>query len=56
MEHFVTKCGKMMQHHEPECHAEICVCVCVCAIVKVKVTAKTYMIKIQLFLLYFLTC
>ena len=27
-EHFVTKFGMMMQHHEPECHAEFFLCVC----------------------------
>ena len=28
-EHFVTKFGMVMQHYEPECHAEIfCYCCC----------------------------
>ena len=42
----------MMQHHEPECQAEIVVVVV--AIFKVKITARAQMINIWLFLLYFL--
>ena len=50
-EHFVTKFGMVMQHHEPECRAELVVVVV--AIFKVKVTARVHMIKIWLSLLYF---
>ena len=42
-EHFVTKLGTVMQHHEPECRAEFVVVV---AVFNVKVTARAHMIKI----------
>ena len=41
-EHFVTKLGMVVQHREPECHAEKKLF----AIFKVKVTARAHMIKI----------
>ena len=50
--HFVTKFGMVMQHHEPGS----CGHFVVVAIFKVKVTARVHMIKIWLFLLYFLYC
>ena len=50
--HFVTKFGMVMQHHEPESYGHFVVV----AIFKVKVTARVYMIKIWLFLLYYLNC
>ena len=42
-EHFVTKFGMVMQHHEPECHVDNFVVV---AVFKVKVTVRADMIKI----------
>ena len=42
-EHFVAKFGMVMQHYEPECHAENFVVVV--AIFKVKVTATAHIIK-----------
>ena len=51
-EHFVTKFVMAMQHHEPECSAEKKIF----AIFKVTATARAHMIKIWLFLLYFLYC
>ena len=41
-EHFVTKFGMVMQHHEPEA----CRIFVVVAVFKVKVTARALMIKI----------
>ena len=53
-EHFVTKLGMVMQHHEPKCHAQKKTTVL--AIFKVKVTVRAYMIKMLLFLLFLLNC
>ena len=54
-EHFVTKFGMVMQYHQKKkCHAEIFVVAV--AIFKVKVTARAHIIKILLFVLYFLNC
>ena len=50
-EHFVTKPGMVMQHHKPECHAENWF-----TVFSVKVTARAYISKILLFLLYLLNC
>ena len=50
-DHFDTKLDMVMQHHEPDCHAEYWL-----AVFNVKVTARAYMIKIWLFLLYLLNC
>ena len=51
MEHFVTKLGVVMQHHEPECHSEKIVC-CLqgCGL------SKGSYNQIWLFLLYLLNC
>ena len=49
--HFVTTFGMVMQHHEPEsCR------LFVVAIIKIKVTARAHVMKIWLFLQYYLNC
>ena len=53
-EHFVTKFGMVMQHHEPKCHAEekfVLFCY-----LQDQGHRKGHMIKMWLFLLYFLDC
>ena len=52
--HFVTKVGMVIQLHEPEGHVDFCFVLV--AIFKGKVTSQADMIKIWLFLLYFLNC
>ena len=51
-EHFVTIFDIVMQYHEPESYKHFAVVV----FFKVKVTARTHMIKISLFVLYFVNC
>ena len=43
-EHFVTNFGMVMQHYEPDCHAEIVVVAV--AVFKVKVIARAHMIRV----------
>ena len=47
-----TKLSLVVQHHEPKCHAEKQWF----TIFKVKVTARAHVIRIWLFLLYYLNC
>ena len=49
-EHFVTKFGMAIQHHEPECQAEEEKIVAI--IFKVKITARAHMMKMWLSLYY----
>ena len=49
LQHFVTKLGIVVHHHEPDCHAKEWD-----SIFKVKVTVWAYIITIRQFLLYLL--